>query len=333
MTVIRHSPSSLRNLPPTMVAERAVACKLRFVAALAGIILTAMTAGCTASQTSARPQSQPAPLVFIGSWGVKGSDPGQLDKPYSIATDGVGNVFIADAGNLYIGKFDPEGTPLLSFQELGLHHPQWVTVDSGGAIYVSDPVRSVIFVFLPDGDRYRELRARAKTNAENFLSVAVDDDGTVYALDGATGNVTQFNSRLRFTRYWPVPGIPKGTGIPAGPIEVGKDGSLYVADSSTGLIRHISHDGQVLDEIGPPPTGGKLSARFALSSNDVFAMDANGRTVHIFGIDGAYKLSVDLAPQFGQAGRNPPALATSPRRELLVLDDSAARVLRYRIQL
>lgn len=290
--------------------------------------------GCSGKQSLVQAQATPSPPIeYIGAWGVKGGGPGQLDDPVSIATDGVGNVFLADSASEYIGKFDYQGTPLLSFQEPGLAHPQWVTVDSGGAIYVSDPAHASVFVFLPDGDRYRILRTRARPSAQNLLSVAVSDDGTIYALDGSTANVTQFNSRLRFAKMWPVPGVPKGTGIPAGPIKAGKDGSLYIADSASGLIRRLTSDGATEGEIGPPPTGGKLSGDFAVASNAVLAMDADGRRLHIFGMDGTLKASIDLAPQLGQGARKPPALAVSARKELLVLDDSATRILRYRMQI
>jgi hypothetical protein len=40
---------------------------------------------------------------------------------------------------------------------------------------------------------------------------------------------------------------------------------------------------------------------------------------------------MDLAPELGQGSRVAPALAVSPRKELLVLDASESRVLRYRI--
>ncbi|HUO34094.1 MAG TPA: NHL repeat-containing protein [Candidatus Acidoferrum sp.] len=282
--------------------------------------------------TARAQEPPPSPLAYIGSWGAKGSDPGELDKPAGIATDIVGNVFIADAGSFYIDKFDPTGTPLLSFQQLGLNHPQFVTVDSGGAIYVSDPVRTSVFVFLPDGDKYRELRVRAKRNEENLLSVAVDDNGTVFVLDGSTGRVTQFNSRLRLARFWQVPGISTGKAAQIGPIEAGGDQNLYVADEASGTIRKLTSEGGAESIIGPPAGGGKLSAQFAVSSNAVFAMDADGRTVQIFGLDGSWKGSEDLAPQLGQARRPAPEIAVSPGKELLLLDDSATRVLRYRIQ-
>ena len=334
MSGTNHTPNDPSEILPRRFLSSAGIDAIQIVFLI--LVLFAATselAGCVGGRTSAQAQATPpSPLTFIGDWGVKGSDPGQLEKPFSIATDGVGNVFTADMGSTYIDKFDPSGTPLLSFQQPGLNHPQWVTVDSGGAIYVSDPVRASVFVFLPDGDRYRELRVRARPSADNLLSVAVDDDGTVYALDGRSGKVTQFNSRLRFARAWTVPGISTGTGLPIGPIKAGKDGSLYVGDAANGLIRHLTRDGGLEGEIGPPATGGKLSGRFAVSSNSIFAMDSDGRVLHIFELDGALKASIDLAPQLGQAARQAPALAVSPRQELLVLDDSATRVLRYHIQ-
>jgi len=320
------------SIPKTRL--HAANSQTKFSFAFQSLLLTVLAfAGCSGKETPAQVQAAPAPaLSYIGAWGVKGSDPGQLDKPASVASDGVGNVFIADRGSEFIDKFDWSGTPLLSFQQIGLNHPLWITVDSGAAIYVSDPARASVFVFLPDGDRYRELRVRARPSADNLLSVAVSDDGTVYVLDGSTAKVTQFDSRLRFARTWTVPGVPEGTEVNAGPIVAASDGSLYVGDAATGLIRHLTHEGEAQGEIGPPPNGGRLGDRFAVSTNAIFAMDADGRTVHMFGLDGSLKLSADLAPQLGQGARKPPALAASPRQELLVLDDSAARVLRYRIQ-
>jgi hypothetical protein len=51
----------------------------------------------------------------------------------------------------------------------------------------------------------------------------------------------------------------------------------------------------------------------------------------VFTSDGTPKFDFDLAPQLGREHRFVPALAVSPRRELLVLDSPDSRVLRYRI--
>ncbi|HEY6904890.1 MAG TPA: hypothetical protein VI216_11325, partial [Candidatus Acidoferrales bacterium] len=62
-----------------------------------------------------------------------------------------------------------------------------------------------------------------------------------------------------------------------------------------------------------------------------FAMDADGRKLHVWSTDGQPKVDVDLAPQLGQGNRPAPPIAVSPRKELVVLDAPGARVLRYQI--
>jgi hypothetical protein len=46
---------------------------------------------------------------WIKSWGGPGSGPGEFNTPHSIATDEVGNVYVADRGNGRIQVFDGEG--------------------------------------------------------------------------------------------------------------------------------------------------------------------------------------------------------------------------------
>ena len=123
-------------------------------------------AGCSGGIAETQAKSQLPAVQYVGAWGVKGDQPGQLKDPRGIATDSFGDVYIADAGNQFIEKFDPQGKPLLSFQEDALKQPQSIAVDSGGGIYVTDPVRSSVFVFFPEGDRYRELRLTTKPAAK-----------------------------------------------------------------------------------------------------------------------------------------------------------------------
>src|SRR5271156_2181337 len=155
--------------------------------------------GCSQATSEPLPPPSPAPptLKYIGQWGTPGDGPGQLQKPSGIAINSLGDIFIVDSGSTFISKFAPEGKPLLSFQEDGLNHPQSVVVDRGGALYVTDPVRNSVFIFMPNGDHYRELRLRTRPLAGNVLSAAVGDDGLIHVLDPHAGKVFSYTPRMR----------------------------------------------------------------------------------------------------------------------------------------
>ena len=46
---------------------------------------------------------------YIKTWGDIGSSDGQFDLPTYTAVDSSGNVYVADAGNHRIQKFDSDG--------------------------------------------------------------------------------------------------------------------------------------------------------------------------------------------------------------------------------
>jgi hypothetical protein len=313
---------------------------MRHAPSCAAIVLFALClsriCGCSQFETRAE-SSKPAgpPLEYIGAWGAKGNGPGHLQDPTSIATDKLGNVYIADAGSKFVHKFGPAGKPLISFQEDPLKHPQSIAVDLGGAIYVTDPVRKSVFICLPGGerDRFHELRLKTHSGKENILGVGVADDGLIYVLDSDAGKISAFNARLRLALSWqPRENGSDSKGRP-GAIAIAPDTSVYVSDASNNRILKFTRDGRYLSEIRPSASGNgsKLSSEFAVTANYIFAMDADGRMLHVWTLDGAPKLEMDLAPELGQAARMAPPLAVSARGELLVLDEPEARVLRYRI--
>ncbi|HXA75575.1 MAG TPA: NHL repeat-containing protein [Candidatus Acidoferrales bacterium] len=290
--------------------------------------------GCSQTETRAQTQAPPRfSITYIATWGVRGSDPGQLEQPTDIATDSLGNIYLADAGSRYIDKFTWEGRPLLSFGEPGLKYPQAITVDSGGAIYLTDVGRSSTFVFFPNGDRYHEVRLKTRPNDENLLGVAVGEDGLMHVLDADAGHVFTYTSRFRLLRNWqPAANMPNGKGKPRA-IAVGPDGYLYFVDPVANQILRFTNEGQFTSLVDPKADGvdRRLSDQFAVGLGYIFAMDVDGRMLHVWTVDGRPKLDVDLAPELGQANRAAPSLAVSPRKELLVLDRPEARVLRYRL--
>ena len=296
------------------------------------IVLTCATGGCARSETHVE-ASHPAPpaLSYIGQWGTKGEGPGQLDEPTCIATDSVGKAYIADAGSHFVHKFDTDGTPLLSFQENGLKDPQSITVDSGGAIYVTELTSSSTFVFFPNGDRYHQVRLKTHANGEDMLSVAVDDGGLIQILDAEADRIFTYTPRFRLTKTWTPAASDAGVRVRPRSVASAADGSVYVLDGDAGRILKFTSEGSFVAEMKANGGSGRLSDAFAVSPIGIFAMDADGRTLHAWSPDGQSKPDMDLAPELGQGTRAAPLLAVSPRKELLVLDAPGSRVLRYRI--
>lgn len=298
---------------------------------LAAVSICISLCGCSKFGSSVRAQSTAPPIEFVGEWGAKGDAPGQLDEPVGIATDPLGNVYVTDEGSQYVHKFDPRGTPLLSFQEDSLKHPQSIAVDFEGVIYVTDPARAGVFIFLPDDEHHHELRLKTRGNAENSISIVVDDDSTIYVLDANTGKVSIYSPRLRLEKSWS-PTAAGGEKAHWYSMEIGYDRSLYFSDTGANHLLRYSAEGQLLSTVAPPAESDpKISDEFAVSRDYIFVMDANGTMLHVWTLDGKPKLDLDLAAQLGRERGPAPAIAYSPRKELFVLDTAKPRVLRYHL--
>lgn len=323
--------------------------------------------GCSQFSAPAHAQNAAlAPLQFVSEWGTKGDDPGQLDDPQSIALDPIGNVYIANAGSGFIEKFSADGTPLLAFQENRLKQPQSIAVDDGEAMYITDPARSTIYVVFPKSERdvHRILRLRTHPSSENSLSVAVDDEGLIYVLDQDAGKVFTFSPRLRLWRSWFPSSEPlrvsyrKKKATTVGPVQVGGDGNVYVADPDSNRLLRFDHLGRFLGDVPvhpvkmatvaaatatpanagsadvPPRPSDTISSAFAVSRNYIFVMDANGTTLHVWNMDGSPKLDLDLSDKLAATQHAVSALALSrDGKTLYILDSANCRVLRYRINL
>jgi DNA-binding beta-propeller fold protein YncE len=141
---------------------------------------------------------------FAGSFGSKGSAPGQFDEPQGIAVnDTTGDVYVADSANnrvqeltfnsgvwTVIGEFDGAGAPTGIFSD-----PTQIAVDnsdspldpSAGDVYVVDNRHDVVDKFSPAGVYEGQLTGTPSSAfpherllQEKMQGVAVDPDGIVW---------------------------------------------------------------------------------------------------------------------------------------------------------
>jgi DNA-binding beta-propeller fold protein YncE len=73
---------------------------------------------------------------FIKEWGTKGSSPGQISEPHTIAMDSRGRLFVGDRENNRIQIFDQDGKLLDIWHQFG--RPSGIYITKDDTIYVAD---------------------------------------------------------------------------------------------------------------------------------------------------------------------------------------------------
>jgi sugar lactone lactonase YvrE len=73
---------------------------------------------------------------FIKEWGTKGSAPGQISEPHTIAIDSRGRLFVGDRENNRIQIFDQNGTFIDEWRQFG--RPSGISITADDTMYVAD---------------------------------------------------------------------------------------------------------------------------------------------------------------------------------------------------
>jgi DNA-binding beta-propeller fold protein YncE len=73
---------------------------------------------------------------YVKEWGKKGSGPGEISEPHTIALDSRGRVFVGDRENNRIQIFDQDGKFMAEWRQFG--RPSGITITADDRIYVTD---------------------------------------------------------------------------------------------------------------------------------------------------------------------------------------------------
>jgi len=161
----------------------------------------------------------------------------QLQVPFGVAVDGIGNVFISDTFNERIRVIDADFGTISTVVNGALSGPvrffnaRGVAVDSTGNLFISDL----------DGEQVLKLDATTATLGQILslpqpLAVSLDAGGNPYvATDG--GTITKLD--LADGRQTVIAGGATGFNEPSG-VAVDGSGAVFVAEASHNRIRKIA---------------------------------------------------------------------------------------------
>ena len=243
-------------------------------------------------------------LAGDGEAGVRDGDAdhARFAEPFGIAVTADGTLYVSDAGDAQgVRRITRDGA--VSTVARGFNTPSGVAVDPSGNLYVADTGNHVIKRVTPAGEisivagdgrpGYADGPAvRARFNGP--IGVAVDEKGRVIVAD-------TYNDRIRRVDADGMVRTIAGsadTGSVDGPadqaqfntpcgVAVGRDGSIYVADTGNDAIRRIAPDGTVgTVDLG---SGESLFHPLAIAADGgtLFVTGENNRVVEVTPSGGA----------------------------------------------
>jgi uncharacterized protein YjiK len=241
--------------------------------------------------------------TLAGTAGVRGSTDAtgaaaRFSNPHGVATDSVGNIYVADSNNSTIRKITAAGVVSTLAGTAGVsgstdatgaaasfNYPTGVAADSAGNIYVADANNTirkitpagVVSTLAGTAGRFGSTDATgAAARFSEPTGVATDSAGNIYVADNGNSTIRKITaagvvSTLAGTAG--VTGSTDATGAAASfssPRGVATDsaGNIYATEDGNSTIRKIAAAGVVSTLAGTPGVRGSTDATGAAASFD-----------------------------------------------------------------
>lgn len=266
------------------------------------------------------------PAIFaVGNIDGVPSASNNLNAPYSVATDAVGNLYVADSANHLVRKVDPTGNASI-FAGTGAYgysgdggqataatfsYPNFIAADPAGNIYVSDGSNYAVRKIAPNG----------------VISTIAGGHGA-----GSSGN----GGAATAAKIWP------------GGIATDALGNVFVVDATNSTVRRIGLDGNITlyaggGTVAIASANGVAATSAALVTPRGLAVDAQGNlyiaengTYTVRKVDTAGKITVFAGSTWGYSGdggqatsaqmRGPNAITFDPDGNAYIADIGARNV-------
>jgi DNA-binding beta-propeller fold protein YncE len=185
-------------------------------------------------------------LQAVRVWGSQGTAAGQFQSPRAVAVAPDGSVYVADARNNRVQKFDSEGNLILTWGTLGsidnntaeagtFSEPWGVAVGPDGSVYVADTWNHRIQKFDPNGQFQTMWGTFGQGETPQAFwgprAVAVDTQGRVFVADTGNKRVVVFDGQGNFQNVMGFGGSELGQFDEPVGLAVTDEGLVFVADT------------------------------------------------------------------------------------------------------
>jgi hypothetical protein len=160
--------------------------------------------------------------------------------------DSANNVYISDANNHRIRKYDSSGAFLIQWGSIGsadglFNGPQGLAIDAANNVYVADTGNNRIQKFNSAGTFLTKWGSAGSGNGQ-FMGpggVSADLSGNIYVADGGNNRIQSFSSTGTFNETFGTSG--NGDGQFGGPQDVAADvlGNIFVADTGNDRVQKL----------------------------------------------------------------------------------------------
>lgn len=143
--------------------------------------------------------------------GSKGTGNGEFIKPWGIAVDSKGDVYVSDQENPVVQKFDNNGKFITKWGSFGSGDGQFVhlhdvTVDSKDKVYVTDGRNNSRVEKFDNKGKFMTkwgTKGSGEESGDGPHGIVVDSSGYVYVVD--TEKIQKFTSDGQLIKKWPSP--------------------------------------------------------------------------------------------------------------------------------
>lgn len=230
----------------------------------------------------------------------------KLDRPWGIASDGEGKVYVASTSAAEVMLFDFKNNKVSPLEVEGLFRaPIGLELDGTGNLYVSDSMKKRVFVFDKD---LKPLRTIGDDNTLNRpVGMAINDGlNRLYVVNSQNHNIAVFDLKTGNHLFnIGKRGDSDGTFNYLTDVDIDSKGNLVVADSMNARVQILDKDGVFIRKFGNRGDGltdFSLIKGIAVDKQDrIYVTDGRADRMAIFSHEGEALLVVGAATAIGKS--------------------------------